>query len=128
MPTKSDIANIKLAFSKQYGLDLPGIHRDAAALRTLVADAAANSNVSDFANCYSYDGKEAIVPDLETTAFSSIPADARLNNRRVELNLDEAIRYSQSCLQIRQQYGEMARLRNDTQFKGEEFVRTRRGT
>jgi len=123
MPTKADIANIKVAFSKQYGLDLSGIHQDAATLRTLVADAAANSNAPDFTSCYSYDGKEAVVPDLETTAFSSIPADARLSNRRVELNLDEAIRYSQSCLQIRQQYGEMARLRNDTRFKGEEFVR-----
>ena len=117
------IFNIKVAFSKQYGLDLSGIHRDAATLRTLVADAAANSNALDYTNCYSYDGKEAIVPDLETTAFPSIPADARLTARRVELNLDEALRYSQSCLQIRQQYGELARLRNDTRFKGEEFVR-----
>jgi len=37
--------------------------------------------------------------------------------------LDEAIKYCQSCLQIREQYGEAARLRNDTRFKGEEFAR-----
>jgi hypothetical protein len=123
MPSKADIANIKVDFSRQYGLDLSGIHRDAATLRSLVADAAANSNVLDYTNCYSYDGKEAVVPDLETAAFSSIPVDTRLSARRVELNLDEAIRYSQSCLQLRQQYGELARLRNDTRFKGEEFVR-----
>jgi hypothetical protein len=41
----------------------------------------------------------------------------------VEHNLEEAIRYSQNCLQIRQQYSETAKLRNDTRFKGEEFIR-----
>ena len=126
MPTSAQIIDIKAAFARQYDLDLDGIERDAKNFRLLVADTSADTGVNSgqiTSNCYTYDGTQAIVPNLETTAFSEIPSDARVNARRVELTLDEAIKYSQTCLQIRHQYGEAAKLRNDTRFKGEEFVR-----
>jgi hypothetical protein len=122
MPTNAQIAEIEVAFAEQYGLDLPGIRKDTETLKKLVAETPANANLINSV-CYPYDGKEAFVPDLEATALSAISPDARLSPRRVELNLDESLKYLQSCLQIRQQYGEAARLRNDTRFKGEEFVR-----
>jgi hypothetical protein len=122
MPSKEDIAKIQVAFATQYGLDLAGIHKDTETLRTLVAEIPINSNQINN-SCYTYDGTQAFVPNLETTAFFQIDLDPRLNPRRIELNLDEARKYLQSCLQIRLQYGDIARLRNDTRFKGEEFVR-----
>ena len=126
MPTSAQIIDIKAAFARQYDLDLNGIQRDAKTFRLLVADTSVNSGVNPgqiTSNCYTYDGTQALVPNLETTAFSEISPDTRVNPRRVELTLDEAIKYSQTCLQIRHQYGEAAKLRNDTRFKGEEFVR-----
>ena len=122
MPGQDEIARIERQFAKQYGLDLDGIHRDARALRTLIADTTATSKAVDDAS-YTYNGSQAIVPDLETIAFNAIEADPRIAHRRVELNVDEATAYLQMCLDLRKEYGEAAKLRNDTRFKGEEFVR-----
>src|SRR5580704_5558591 len=96
-PTSAQIIDIKAAFARQYDLDLDGIQRDAKTFRLLVADTSTDSWVNSgqiTSNCYTYDGTQALVPDLETTAFSEISPDARVHPRRVELTLDEAIKYS----------------------------------
>jgi hypothetical protein len=104
---------------RQYDLDLPGIHKDIASLRTAVATPSPDIP----ATFYTYNGTEAFVPDLETIDASQVVPDQRLSIRQIEANLDEAGKYSQACLQLRTQYGDLARHRNDTRFKGEEFVR-----
>ncbi|MBN8892734.1 MAG: hypothetical protein J0H91_20815 [Rhodospirillales bacterium] len=122
MPTQADLATIEAAFAQQYGLDLNGIRSDAKQFTALIASNAPDPQSVKGA-CYTYDGAQAIVPDLETIVFSDVPQDELIGVQRVELNFDETSQYLQACLKIRQQYGEVARLRNDTRFKGEEFVR-----
>ncbi len=119
MPTKEDVARIESNFARQYDLDLAGIYKDAASLRTaLAARPAANQSL-----VFTYNGSEAFVPDLETIDASQVVPDQRLSLRQIEANLDEASKYLQACQQLRGQYGELAKNRNDTRFKGEEFVR-----
>ena len=62
MPTNEEVARIEAAFARQYDLDLPGIHKDIATLRTAVAA----PSPDDAATFYTYNGTEAFVPDLET--------------------------------------------------------------
>lgn len=119
MPSKEEVGKIQVAFARQYDLDLLGIHSDSAALKTSLL-APSNNGAATF---YTYNGNEAVVPDLETTDASQIVPDQRLSIRQIEANLDEAGKYSQACLQLRAQYGEIAKNRNDTRFKGEEFLR-----
>src|SRR5437016_1957567 len=118
MPSNEEVIQIESSFARQYGLDLPGIHKDAATLRRAIA-----ASASDPAKFYTYNGSQAFVPDLEAIDPSKVNHDPRLSARLIEANLDEATKYSQACLQLRSQYGELARHRNDTRFKGEEFVR-----
>jgi len=120
MSSNVDVARIETAFAQQYDLDLPGLHKDIANLRTAVA---APLTEIEAAASYTYNGSLSFVPDLETIDPSQVVPDQRLSIRQIEANLDEASKYSQACLQIRTQYGDTARHRNDTRFKGEEFIR-----
>jgi len=86
MPTKAEIALIETAFAQKYGLDLVGMKTDEARLRTLVTESP-RPNPADY-TYYTYNGSEAFVPNLETTAFREITPDSRLSPRRVELNLE----------------------------------------
>lgn len=69
MPSETDIAKIELAFASQYGLDLAGIHEDAASLKKLVA---IDNPAPVGPGCYTYNGSQAFVPDLETIKFSEV--------------------------------------------------------
>jgi hypothetical protein len=120
MPNNDEVARIETDFARQYDLDLPGIRQDAASLREAVAGPINNNGAATF---YTYNGTQAFIPDLETIDPSQVVPDPRLSIRHIEANLDEAAKYSQACLHLRMQYGELARHRNDTRFKGEEFVR-----
>ncbi|MDU0309428.1 hypothetical protein [Rhizobium sp. 10PS4] len=120
MPDNDEVARIETAFARQYDLDLLGIRQDAASLREAVAGPINNNGAATF---YTYNGTQAFIPDLETIDPSQVVPDPRLSIRHIEANLDDAAKYSQACLQLRLQYGELARHRNDTRFKGEEFVR-----
>lgn len=120
MLTSDEVLRIEAEFARQYDLDLPGIRQDAVSLRDAVAGPVTNNGAATF---YTYNGTQAFIPDLETIDTSQVVPDPRLSIRHIETNLDEAAKYSQACLQLRLQYGELARHRNDTRFKGEEFVR-----
>jgi hypothetical protein len=122
MPSDAEIGNIEVEFAAKYGLDLAGIKSDTARLKELATQHGQNNDAAAY-TYFTYNGGQAFVPNLEVTAFADVAADQRLNSKRVELNLDDAIRYCQACLQLREQYANLAKLRNDTRFKGEEFVR-----
>lgn len=120
MPDLDEVARIETDFARQYDLDLPGIRQDAASLRKAVAGKVNDNRTATF---YTYNGPQAFIPDLETIDPSKVVPAPGLSIRHIEANLDEAAKYAQACLQLRTQYGELARHRNDTRFKGEEFVR-----
>lgn len=127
MPNAAETAIITQQFADKYNVDLDSVRRDAAKIRDLVGDIKLNpiSSAEIYRNSptFSSDDSLAFVPEIETLEFSEVASDPRLNSRRIEQNLEEAAGYLQTCLLQRQQYGEIAKLRNDTRFKGEEFIR-----
>jgi hypothetical protein len=122
---KTEIETIKADVASRYEIDLGSISEDDKQLKALInAPTLINSDqIYGDAITVTANGPSGLVPDLETFPYADITADPRLYTKRVEQNLDEAIRYLQTCLQLRQQYAETAKLRNDTRFKGEEFFR-----
>jgi hypothetical protein len=122
MLNSDQTSTIKSAFAERYNLDLAGIRKDAAALKTAV-QSPDPANQQSAGACYTYDGHQALVPDLETLDHAEVKYDSRFSERQIEANVDEATKLSQTCLSLRAQYGELARHRNETRFKGEEFVR-----
>lgn len=123
MPSSQELLQIKSDFSTQYNLDLTGINEDAQALRNFLADLGEGKNASIPAECYTYNGPQDFAPNLETISVSEITPDARLQIRQIEVNIDEASKYVSACQIIREKYGDLARNRSDTRFKGEEFLR-----
>lgn len=127
MPSRSEIQAIAKSFGSQYGVDLAAIEKDSEKIRRLVEKEGVNhinafEIYSESITCNpALDC--AIIPDLESFEFADIPPDPNLIDSRVEQNIEEAIKYADNCLQIRRQYGELAKSRNDTRFKFEEFVR-----
>lgn len=125
MPTSVEIENIAASFGKQYGIDIPKIRKDTEKLLEIINR---NDKIGDlrtlFANSITCEPAAAcaIIPDLETFDINEVALDPRLFVSRVEQNLDESARYTEICLQIRRQYGEMAKARNDVRFKFEEFL------
>lgn len=120
MTAPTEINSIKSSFAKCYDLDLPMIDRDVAALTRALQK---SDSIELQRACSTSVVNKAYVPDLDTLAYATVMPDARLSDRHVEANLDEAMKLLQSCLLLRSQYGEQARHRNETRFKGEEFVR-----
>jgi hypothetical protein len=116
------ISHIEFTFAKRYDIDLIGIRNDAKVLMAAV-QSPDSSNPENASACYAYDGRQAFVPDLDTLDCATVKPDGRLSDRQVEANLDDATKLLQTCLLLRSQYGELARHRNETRFKGEEFVR-----
>jgi hypothetical protein len=126
MPSPTEIEKIRTDLATDYAIDLAGIYSDVNNLGKIIVDKTkpiSSMEIYGGSATYTSNASSAFVPDLETLKYSDISPDQRLYSRRVEQNLEEALRYSQSCLQIRQEYGEIAKLRNDTRFKGEEFIR-----
>jgi hypothetical protein len=123
MPTSQELAQIKAKFSAQYDLDLTGINRDAQALRNYIATLDGGKAASIPAECYTYNGPQDFAPNIETISPSEVTPDTRLQVRQIEANLDEASKYVPACQIVREKYGELARNRSDTRFKGEEFLR-----
>ena len=119
MPSDDEVSRIEADFARQYDLDLPGIRQDAQSLRAAVAGPV----IDPLVPFYTYNGTQAFIPNLETIDPSQVVPDPRLSIRLIEANLEEATKYSQTCLQLQSHYEELARYRNDTRFKGEEFVR-----
>jgi hypothetical protein len=127
MPSPDEIEKIAECFGSKYGVDIAILRHDAIKLKSLVdrraQKAVSSTEIYSDSITYTPSGNPAYLPDLETFEFSDIPNDPRLVSSRVEQNLDEATRYADNCLQSRRLYGEMGKLRNDTRFKFEEFVR-----
>ncbi|MGX9179126.1 hypothetical protein [Mesorhizobium sp. BHbdii] len=127
MSDKLEIDRIRSEFAQTYSIDLGALREDTAKLQSLIRSPQNSliNSVSIYADgeTYTAGSVDAQVPDLETAAFQDLPTDDRISPRKVEQNLDEALRYVQSALQVRNQYGELAKLRNDTRLKGEEFIR-----
>ncbi|PAQ04889.1 hypothetical protein [Mesorhizobium temperatum] len=122
MPTSKDIEKIATRFANQYNIDLQAIRKDTSTLQALVAAPSIDSKAIT-ESCYTYTGSGADVPNLEGPNSTQVSIDSRLSSRLVEVNLDEASKYAQTCGQLRDQYGALAKQRNDTRYKGEEFVR-----
>jgi hypothetical protein len=124
MGTPVDVEAIKSQASSQYGIDLGSLANAEKQLKEISEhpDQIESKQIYAASTTFS-DDSLALVPDLETFAYADVGSDPRLYPRRIEQNLDEAIRYVQICLQLRQYYSDTAKLRNDTRFKGEEFVR-----
>lgn len=120
-PHFSDVAE---TFARIYTVDISTIRAKTQTLST-----SPNSGDADGTIIYNgeltpeFDVLSAHIPNLETENFQDIEEDSLVTIHRVEQNLDEAIRYSQTCLQLRWEYMELAKQRNDTRFKGEEFLR-----
>lgn len=133
MPNAAEIETIKRDFAQCYEIDLPNVRNDQLVKLHAFFDSTKNqladskevysAQIYNDASTYTYQGSSAFVPDLETRTLAEIKKDDRLFPQRIELNLDEAMKYLQNCHQIRKEYGESAKLRNDTRFKGEEFIR-----
>uniref|UniRef100_UPI0005B28C2E hypothetical protein n=1 Tax=Methylobacterium sp. B34 TaxID=95563 RepID=UPI0005B28C2E len=121
MPTNDQIAVIKSTFAERYDLDLAAIRDDGEALKTAV-EAAGAGRLNSKA-CFSYDDQAAFIQDLDTFDLSKAAPDSRLDAKHIETNLNEAMKLAQTCMQLRSYYGELARHRNETRFRGEEFVR-----
>lgn len=123
--TPIEIEAIKANAASQYGVDLASASNDEVRLKALVSAPTEIDSAQIYGGSatFSFEKSLAFVPDLETFAFSDVGPDDRLYSRRIEQNLDEAIRYVQNCLQLRKDYAETAKLRNDTRFKSEEFFR-----
>ena len=128
MSNEVEIEAIREQFARQYSIDLAALKADADVLRSRAATVRSSDNTDAIAlyengETYTADFVDAKVPDLETEPLSAIPSDSRITSRNIELNFEECLRYLQSALQIRIQYGELGKLRNDTRLKGEEFIR-----
>lgn len=127
MASAKEIDAIRADFATKYSINLDNVRNDASTLFSLVSGASTSeidsSKIYGEGQTYTSDPADAKIPDLEDTAFADLPTDPRLSPRRLEQNLDEASKYSQAAWQVRQQYAETAKLRNDTRFKGEEFIR-----
>ncbi|RWI99974.1 hypothetical protein [Mesorhizobium sp.] len=124
MPTSSEIARIQETVAAAYSIDLNSIKVDDVAVQTIAESSKAIDAIDLYVNGSTYSsGLKATIPDLESFAFADVPIDPSLFPRRVEQNLDEALRILQSCLQLRQTYMDGAKLLNDTKFKLEEFMR-----
>jgi hypothetical protein len=125
MPSPAEVERIKLATAQYYRIDLDLISKDDQQLKNIInAQATINSSqIYGEATTITDSGPTAFVPDLETFSYTDVTGDPRLSPRCIEQNLDEALRYVETCLQQRQYYAETAKLRNDTRFKSEEFIR-----
>ncbi|TPM02116.1 hypothetical protein [Mesorhizobium sp. B2-3-10] len=124
MANSSQIDAIRARIRDTYNVDLSAIVEDDNKIRRKIGDdTVVPIEIYEDGTSYSYNGSSAVVPDLETFSFGDVALDQRLYTRRVEQNLEEALRFSQSCLEVRQTYMELAKLRNDTRFKLEEFIR-----
>ncbi|MEW6642997.1 MAG: hypothetical protein AB1586_21010 [Pseudomonadota bacterium] len=127
MANSKEIETIRADFASKYSINLDELRNDAKTLSSLVSQAQAgaidSSRIYEEGQTYSSAPENARIPDLEDQSYADMPIDIRLSPRRVEQNLEEAARYSQAAWQLRQQYADIAKLRNDTRFKGEEFVR-----
>jgi hypothetical protein len=126
MPSQATINAVANKFADQYSIQIANVRNDEQRLQAIVASAQTapvdSKSIYKDSATYTYNGDFAFVADLETDIYAGA-LDWHLNKRRVEQNLEDAKGYLQRCLQLRQQYGELAKLRNDTRFKGEEFVR-----
>ncbi|WP_439669602.1 hypothetical protein DAMDJJ_20530 [Cupriavidus necator] len=126
MPTTDEIEAIANSIGNQYGVDVDKARADAKNLFDVIQSGGKQvlSDGTPYANTVTCGGLQAaIIPDIETFERKEIILEPRLFVSRVEQNLDEAVRYTEICLQLRRQYGELAKLRNDTRFKFEEFFR-----
>jgi len=127
MLSGGEISEISERFGKLYGVDIQILRKDATKLSAIISERSGKklSSVEIYANSVtpSCPPASALLDDLETFEFQEIKADPRLDSARIEQNLDDAIRYAENCLQVRRQYSEMGKLRNDTRFKFEEFFR-----
>jgi len=94
MLNSDQTSTIKSAFAERYDLDLAGIRNDAAALKTAV-QSPDPANQPAAGACYTYDGHQAFVPDLETLDHADVKPDDRFSERQIEANLDEAAKLSQ---------------------------------
>jgi len=136
MPSPAEIQVITSSAQSQYGIDLTSVTNDRLALQSFVSKTSTpppagpvstlaqafittSSAIYGDSATFTFDTTSALVPDLETISFASVVPDPRLDARRIEQNVDEASRYSQVCLQVRQTYADIAKLRNDTRFKTE---------
>ncbi|MEF0940862.1 hypothetical protein [Rhizobium sp. BR 362] len=132
MPSPADIASIIKNIGDAYDIKFENINDDDIAKNKLASDIQQDDSevsdddprkIYDDGSSYTFDSFTGFVPNLETFSIGDIAPDPNLYPRRIEQNLDEALRLSQMCLQLRQSYMELARLRNDTKFKLEEFFR-----
>jgi hypothetical protein len=125
MPSSINIETIKESSSTQYKIDLTNIATDQQKLNDIITEPAEIDPklIYTQAVTFSSDQSLALVPDLETFPYSDVSTDPRLYTRRIEQNLDEGVRFVQNCLQMRQYYAELGKLRSDTRFKAEEFFR-----
>ncbi len=128
MPTSAEIDNIRTCLASDYAIDLSGLSNDSNTLENLVRDTSKIDSIKIYTDSSTYtntnsNNSSAYVPDLESISYADVQPDERLIASRVEQNLDEATKHSQNCLQLRKDYSELAKLRNDTRFKAEEFFR-----
>lgn len=111
-------------FSRTYGIDISNVRADGLELEQHLSLAAATASVLPNTVLHSAIDKDlALIPDLETVRVSDVSPDDRLSQRLVERNLEQASAYVNRCLQLRSQYAETAKLRNDVRFRGDEFLR-----
>ncbi|MBR0925729.1 hypothetical protein JQ561_03850 [Bradyrhizobium diazoefficiens] len=123
MPDSREMDLIKSRFSRLYSLDTAGLQAEAARLASIIAGPAVPSAVTIHSSPVAGVPSGALVQDIERTKFTDVSEDRTLRVRSIEQNLDEATRYLQTCVALRRDYAELAKLYVDTRLKSEEFFR-----